>query len=173
VYRLPPGAGETELAELLHYWESKRRGALLPSRADIDPIDLRRLLPQILLSEVVRAAAGLRFRFRLAGTAFTTLVGRDVTGLFLDELGPPDRVAPVHRAMTAVVEHARPAYLVSHVTVRSEEYLMAKRLGVPLAADGRNVDMVLAVWLARPRAPGDLASGTEADERLPILLEGN
>jgi hypothetical protein len=38
-------------------------------------------LPHLLLLDVERAGDRLRFRFRVAGTAFTTLIGRDVTGL--------------------------------------------------------------------------------------------
>jgi len=158
MYRLPPGVDEPEFAILLRYWESKRREGRLPARRDIDPIEIRALLPQVLLLEVLRTETGLRFRFRLAGTAFTHLVGRDVTGLCLDELGEPERVAPVHSALAAVVESGRPAYLAGRLTLRSQQYMMAKRLGVPLAADGRTVDMVLGVWLAQQRPISDLAA---------------
>ena len=173
MYRLPPGVHEPEFAALLRYWESKRREGRMPARRDIDPIEIPGLLPQLLLLEVLRPETGLRFRFRLAGTAFTTLVGRDVTGLCLDELGPPDRVAPVHDALAAVVASGRPAFLAGRLTLRSQEYMMAKRLGVPLAADGRTVDMVLGVWLAQPRPIGDLAARRtpEGEAGEIILLE--
>jgi len=173
LYRLPPGVHEPEFAALLRYWESKRRDGRLPSRADIDPIEIRGLLPHLLLFELVRAEAALRFRFRLAGTAFTHLVGRDVTGLCLDELGPPERVAPVHNALAAAANSGRPAYLAGRLTLRSQQYMMAKRLGVPLAADGRTVDMILGVWLAQQRPRSDLAAGRmpEDDGGEIILLQ--
>ena len=86
MYRLPADAVEPEFTELLRYWESRRHGDRLPARADIEPLELRGLLPHLLLLEVERAGDRLRFRFRVAGTAFTTLIGRDVTGLHIDEL---------------------------------------------------------------------------------------
>lgn len=170
MYRLPAGVVEPEFAALLRYWESKRQGGALPSRADIDPIDLRGLLPHLLLFEVVREEETLRFRYRVAGTAFATLVGRDVTGLCLDELGPPDRVAPVQNALAAIARTGRPCYLAGRLTLPNEQFLMAKRLGVPLASDGRNVDMILGVWLVQPR-PATPDRLPEVGEGEAILLE--
>jgi len=170
MYRLPSDAVEPEFAKLLRYWESRRRDERLPARADIEPADLRGLLPHLLLFDVERAGEGLRFRFRVAGTAFTTLVGRDVTGLYIDELGPPDRVAPVEDGLAAIVRTGRPCFLAGRPTLHNDQFARVKRLGVPLATDGRAVDMVLAVWLVQPQPPGK-----EVDPKIgagvPILLE--
>lgn len=167
MYRLPADAFEPEFAELLRYWEAKRQGGRLPARSDIDPLDLHRLLPHLLLFDVVRAEDGTRFKFRVAGTAFSTLIDRDVTGLYLDELGPSDRVATVISGLTAIVETGRPCFLAGRPTLHSDQVPMVKRLGVPLATDGRAVDMILAVWLVQPPR----ASGEPADIGEPILLE--
>lgn len=167
MYRLPADAFEPEFAELLRYWESKRQGGQLPARRDIDPLDLGRLLPHLLLFDVVRAGGGVRFKFRVAGTAFSTMIGRDVTGLYLDELGPPDRVATVISGLTAMVRTGRPCFLAGRPTLHSNQVVMVKRLGVPLASDGRAVDMILAVWLVQP----NLASAEPAEIGEPILLE--
>jgi hypothetical protein len=170
MYRLPADAVEPEFAELLRYWDSRRRGDRLPARAEIEPLELRRLLPHLLLLDVERAGDRLRFRFRVAGTAFTSLIGRDVTGLHVDELGPPDRVTPVQDGLAAIVRTGRPCFLASRPTLHNDRFARVKRLGVPLATDGRAVDMILAVWLVLPQ-PG----GTEPDPEIgggaPILLE--
>lgn len=175
MYRLPPGVDEPEFAALLRYWESKRRDGRLPARSDIDPIEMRGLLSQLLLFEVIWTEPALRFRFRLAGTSFTHLVGRDITGFCLDDLGPSERIAPVHDAMTAVARSGRPAYLAGRPTLRSEHYITVKRLGVPLAADGRQVGMILGLWLAQRRPFTDRAAkrALEADGGVPVLLEGD
>jgi hypothetical protein len=170
MYRLPANAVEPEFAELLRYWDSRRQGDRLPARADIEPLDLRGLLPHLLLLDVERAGDDLRFRFRVAGTAFTTLIGRDVTGLHVDELGPSDRVTPVQDGLAAIVRTGRPCYLAGRPTLHNDRFARVKRLGVPLATDGRAVDMILAVWLVLPQ----LAT-TELDPEIggdvPILLE--
>ena len=167
MYRLPADAIEPEFAELLRYWESRRQGDRLPARGDIDPLDLTPLLPHLLLLDVERTDDSLRFRFRVAGTAFTTLMGRDVTGLRVDELGPPDRVMPVHDALADIVRTGRPCFLAGRPTPHSDRFARVKRLGVPLATDGRAIDMILAVWLVQP-AKAELE---EIDAGVPILLE--
>src|SRR5512134_2272816 len=48
------------------YWDSKRRGRRMPSRADIDPAEIVPLLPGITLIDVVADARG--FVYRLVGT---------------------------------------------------------------------------------------------------------
>lgn len=174
MYSLPSGVGEPAFALLHRYWESKRRAGRLPARSDIDPTEIPALLPQLLLFEVIAGADGPRFRFRLAGTAFTHLVGRDVTGFHLDELGPPDRVAPVAQALAAVVRTGRPAYLAGRLTLRSEKYMIVRRLGFPLAADGARVDMILGLWLAQPWSMSDRVGGAlEGSAGELILLEGD
>lgn len=174
MYSLPFGVREPPFAMLHRYWESKRHAGRLPARADIDPTEIPALLPQLLLFEVVAGADGPRFRFRLAGTAFTSLVGRDVTGFCMDELGPPERVAPVVEALAAVVRTGRPAYLAGRLTLRSEEYMLAKRLGFPLAADGAHVDMILGLWLAEPRSLSERAGGLlEGSAGELMMLEGD
>ena len=56
------------------YWEEKRRGRLMPSRADIDPLELRRYLPGIILIDVVDDAR--RYVYRLVGTREVAMRGR-------------------------------------------------------------------------------------------------
>jgi hypothetical protein len=170
MYRLPADAFEPEFAELLRYWESKRQGERLPARTDIDPLDLSRLLPHLLLFDVVRGDGGVRFKFRVAGTAFSAMIGRDVTGLYLDELGPPDRVAAVISGLSAIVETGRPCFLAGRPTLHSDQVMMVKRLGVPLATDGHAVDMILAVWLVQPHRARE-HEPTEGG--IPVLLEGD
>jgi hypothetical protein len=170
MYRLPADAIEPEFTELLRYWESRRQGDRLPARADIEPLDLRALLPHLLLLDVERAGDRLRFRFRVAGTAFTTLIGRDVTGLHIDELGPPDRVTPVQDGLAAIVRTGRPCFLAGRPTLHNDRFARVKRLGVPLATDGRAVDMILAVWLVQPQ-PAETEPDPEIAGGAPILLE--
>jgi len=124
----------------------------LPGRQHIDPVELPpRLLPHLLLLDVERAPAALRFR--VASTSFIDLVGREVTGLCFDELGPADRVEPVCRAFATIVEMARPVFLAGRLTLPSRDYGRVKRPGPPLARDGHIVDMIIAVFLLERHAP--------------------
>ena len=176
MYVLPSEASEAEFRELLAYWQSKLRSGALPGRRDIDPTELKpRHLSQLLLLDV--AAAGppkphRRYRFRVAGTGFAAIAGRDVTGLYYDEVGAPERTVPVIRALDLVVERKAPVFFSGRLSIPAQDYLWVKRLGLPLASDGRNVDMILAIWLAERRSIADLARGDlEREAEMPKVLE--
>lgn len=186
MYRLPPAANGPEFRALLDYWiarfpkadsigEKSADGLVrLPGRQHIDPADLpARYLAQLLLLEVVPGNPR-RFRFRVAGTALAGIVGRDVTGLHYDELGgTPDRMAPVARALDLVADHGRPVFVEGPLTLPSDDFFWVRRLGLPLARDGRNVDMVLGLWMAQRKSRTDLAKEAAAhpDGPGPQLLE--
>ncbi len=176
MYALPPEASEAEFRELLAYWQSKLEPERLPGRQHIDPTELQpRHLSQLLLLDVVEVAPTrprYRYRFRVAGTGFSAIAGRDVTGLHYDEIGAPERAMPVIRALDLVVERKAPVYLSGRLSVPSQDYIWVKRLGLPLAQDGDKVDMILAIWLAERRSIADLARGDPAHEvGTPQVLE--
>jgi hypothetical protein len=166
MYVLPSEASEAEFRELLTYWQSKLAPGRLPGRQHIDPTELQpRHLSQLLLLDVVEAApAKLRYRFRVAGTGFSAIAGRDVTGLYYDEIGAPEHAVPVIRALDLVVERKAPVYLSGRLSIPSQDYIWVKRLGLPLAQDGHTVDMILAIWLAERPKIADLVRGDLARE---------
>jgi len=65
------------------YWDSKRRGRAMPSRADIDPAEIVAFLPGIMLIDVIADAR--RFVYRLVGTREAAMRGRDPTGKSVSE----------------------------------------------------------------------------------------
>jgi hypothetical protein len=74
--------------QLYDYWQSKRRGRDVPDRADIDPAEIKPLLPNILIAEVTDPP--FRIRYRLVGSRITQATGFDLTGRYLDQLIPTD-----------------------------------------------------------------------------------
>jgi hypothetical protein len=60
------------------YWDSKRRGRPMPSRADIDPNEIRDLLPGVILIDV--AHNPLHLAYPLVGTDEVEARGYDPTG---------------------------------------------------------------------------------------------
>jgi hypothetical protein len=80
---------EAKLVRQPHdYWQAKRRGRDVPDRADIDPAEIKPLLPNILLSEW--SEPPFRIRYRLVGGGICKVTGFDFTGRYLDELLPTD-----------------------------------------------------------------------------------
>jgi hypothetical protein len=66
------------------YWRSKLRGRPMPAPAEIDPAEIRPLLPSLIIAEYV--GAPVRVRYRLVGTLQVYYNGLDFTGLYLDEI---------------------------------------------------------------------------------------
>ena len=81
----PPGEITSPMVrELFAYWQKKSAGRMAPKPRDIEPGDLKRLLPFIAISEVLNDPFNLRFR--LVGTSIVEAVGYDFTGKRFDEM---------------------------------------------------------------------------------------
>ncbi|MGH6891449.1 MAG: PAS domain-containing protein [Dongiaceae bacterium] len=72
-------------ASRLRYWAKQRGDRAMPTRRDIDPLDLRSCLGCVCLVEVLREPE-LRFLFRLDGSCIAQITGFDLTGKFADEI---------------------------------------------------------------------------------------
>jgi hypothetical protein len=77
-----------KIRRLHDWWLSKRAGRAMPDRADVDPTELKPLLPYILISECMLSPFNVRYR--LVGTAVAEITGFDITGRDLASLLPPD-----------------------------------------------------------------------------------
>lgn len=166
---LPPEAQEPSFVTLYNVWRQLCRPGRLPSRQDFDPADLPpSLLSHVLLFDVDRQGERLRFRFRVAGTAFSALVGREATGRYLDELGPPERTQAVQSALELIVQTGRPVFLGGRLTLVNRDYFSVKRLGLPLARDGATVSMVLSIFALIRRDLLDESSEPDSDLRIQL-----
>ena len=70
----------------LHRWWLDKSGCDIPDRTDLDPADLRRLLPNLFIADVEHEP--FRIRYRLVGTRAIEATGFDITGRYLDDLLP-------------------------------------------------------------------------------------
>lgn len=76
------------LRSLFDYWQSKMRGRQMPDRADIDPIEIPKLLPNIVLIDILPDRPDC-FRYRLVGTEIVRVFGREMTGRTTDDIPDP------------------------------------------------------------------------------------
>ena len=136
--------------QVYQYWAAMRRGDRLPSRADIKPEELGPLLPYIFLIDVHREP--LRFQYRLVGTEICAWATKDCTGAFLDrDVGGAiwQIIFEEYRQTTetGVIGHA-----IRTAPWPGREFLVYERLVMPLAKDGREVDMLLGALCVIPRS---------------------
>lgn len=112
---------------LYRYWRSRRADGL-PRRSDIDPSEIKSLLPYVLIVDIYRDP--FRIFYRLVGTAVAHFSGLDFTGFFLDELSfdictNEDLI----KAYTAVCEKKQPGVglaftQLSHHSALDVEYII-------------------------------------------------
>jgi len=129
--------------ELYDYWCLKRGSRAMPGRQDIDPIELKRLLPHLLLTDVIDG--GKRFRFRLVGTAIQEAFGRNMTGFHIDEVMTSPYLEFISALYRDIVEKQKPIYSESTYYSQHTVGMRAERLMLPLASDGATVDMVVSI----------------------------
>ena len=142
------GPDQEKLRAIYQYWDSKRAGREMPSRADLDPADLKPHLPQIVLLDVVQDP--LRFRYRLVGTEVTRVrrgtSKSDPTGTYVDEVTH-------HQGTSAILAHYRRVVLerkpsLDHGTYTPDPerpWARFTRLVMPLSKNGTTVDMLMVM----------------------------
>ena len=126
------------------YWQAKRRAGRLPARADIDPADLKPILPNIILLHVHDDP--FRVSVRLRGTRIDEFRPKG-KWTYLDEANTFDRGRKEDylREMEFVVQHRRPVYARDWMTSRFGA-LCDLHAGIwPLSSDGVRVDMLVAI----------------------------
>jgi hypothetical protein len=116
----------------------------LPGRQHFDPLMVPRLLPWMWLIDVVRGP--LRFKYRLIGSVHVEAAGWNGTGLYLDQAHPKFVTSIAFPQFCAVAQEGvlafysgPPNYLVK------KDYIRIERLIMPLARNGRDVDMLLGI----------------------------
>jgi hypothetical protein len=144
------------LRRVFAYWQDKAAAkGSLPSRADIDPVDLADAmpgsLPALSLIEVTRdtSSGAERLRYRVVGSLHVEIMGRDATGEMIDLGSAEDDAA------SAAIATGRPIHAERRFSPANGQSLSFEALVCPLARDGLHVDMLLSVVAPRYQ-PEDL-----------------
>ncbi len=146
--------------QLYRFWESIRRPGMLPGRQHIDPGAIRELLPDIWMLDV--QPEPFRLRYRLAGTGITASHRRELTGLWMDEAHPQLRNNALYfERYKRVVATAEPSWR-KGPPVTDHLCWAVENLILPLARNGRDVDMLLCITQMHKLPPRDLDSDQPA-----------
>jgi len=134
-------------AAFYRYWDGKRRGRRMPSRADIDPLEMKPWLAGTALVDVTRAGPGslrpYELRYRLIGTRPTLLRNRDVTGMRVESGYFGANLEAALENYRLVIEQKTLVYDWDRTPATDGFAREAETLLLPLSTDGENVDMVL------------------------------
>ncbi|WP_224823688.1 PAS domain-containing protein [Cognatishimia sp. MH4019] len=146
----PRAAGHSLIAQVEAYWSEQRKGALVPTRADINPRGIEAALPSAFILE--RVAPGIA-RFRLAGGNLCDLMGMDVRGMPITAMMDVDARVKLVTPLEAVFKKPAIARF-SLLSPRgiSRPALDATMALFPLTDGNGNVTRALGCFVSNSRA---------------------
>ena len=145
--------------ELFAYWAGLRQRGALPARRDLDPGRIKRLLPTVSLTQVLHDP--LDYRLRLAGTGLWGVYGGEITGKRLTDVYNTAAADYWRGELDEVVAARRPRAGHHSMAWRGAAHMTLLWLRLPLASNGRDVDVILGYdAVLAPR--GDMLSGIRA-----------
>jgi hypothetical protein len=120
----------------------------MPSRADLDPIDIRFVIGDLILADVIDETPP-RFRIRLHGTNLSERTSFDLTGKMLDEMPAPEFRELSYRSFRKVVRTGEPLHAIADRVLdgRTHRY---EAILMPLSSDGEAVDRLLIGMIFEP-----------------------
>jgi hypothetical protein len=127
------------------YWRRKKGSSIAPDRADIDPAEITRLLPYLLIVDIEHAP--FRIRYRLCGTMIQRH-DEELTGKYLDELTntPAEAQEEITRFYRRVVDEVQPHFSVHTFPSRSLSVPLLVQGGIwPLAGAGGRIDQCMGI----------------------------
>ena len=141
---LPPAEIASPLVrELFAYWQRKAAGRIGPMPREIEPGEIKRLLPYLAIADVIREPLDLRFR--LVGTGIVEAVGDDFTGKRFSEM----RVTTGRDIWLAhyarVVDQRGAFYGHYRGEIGPDSLRFVDHGAFPLSSDGETVDRIIEI----------------------------
>lgn len=127
--------------QALAYWSRIRAGREMPARADLNPADIPKLLPCIILMDVLHDP--LDFRYRLIGTEIDRICSRNYKGTKLSELPDKKSPNPIWRHHVEAVEARAPVRRELSYTGPDGDVRRIEHCLLPFSTDGKAIDQIL------------------------------
>jgi hypothetical protein len=137
----PNGISDPRLKSLYGYWSDKKGARSLPARRDIDPLEMKDWLGNLMLIEFPGDIT--TYRIRLDGTNLEHYYGSRRTGRGIETMTSEEERELVLDHYRPVLEKGRPAYIESEFVNSDGVFSRQAKLILPLSSDGDRVDMVL------------------------------
>jgi hypothetical protein len=129
------------LQALYEYWNTRRGARPMPSRNDIDPVDLKPLLPHLILIDVVPDPR--RYVYRLVGTHEVEMRGADPTGKAVEEAYYGESAEDTTYYLDRVVRTRQPVLYRGIYQPLSTRTQREDVIFLPMSRDGEAVNMIM------------------------------
>jgi hypothetical protein len=128
---------------LYAYWDGKRGAEPMPRRQDIDPAEIKMLLPYLLIADLIGEKP--RVLYRLVGTKVAVATGLDFTGRYLDEFVPNDVEKLWHEYYRIARDQRLPVLGDAAIPIADGGRFVYEFGIFPLRADGARTTQCLAI----------------------------
>lgn len=122
---------------------------------DFYPEDFIEFLPHIFLMDYDKDTG--RFRYRLIGTFIQDRIGRNITGMYLDDVRSGDAFENLHELFSGCVREKKVGYYVSRLSTETDALATYFRLAMPLKDRAGDITRILGGWYCEYN---DKANGT-------------
>ncbi|WP_374381573.1 PAS domain-containing protein [Dongia sp.] len=146
VLYLPAPTGRSELIGIVQdYWQQKCFGRTYPTRADIDPLQLGKVLPY--LSLTIFQPAPFRVQYRLAGSEVVRFYGAEMRGKWVDEITiwPPQDIIDTMDTYRRIHYDKVPNFGLSLIEWQGRKDHVFEFARFPISEDGEMVTHCLGV----------------------------
>lgn len=126
--------------DLLTYWLKIKGDRLMPSRKDLDPSEIPRLLSCVWMANVIEGVEP-KFKVRLFGTDLVRAFQREGTSQELDSVSFASEIIV---RLTNLVVTKQPYYHLCDFPIASDDFKFYSTLSLPMSSDDKTVDIILS-----------------------------
>jgi len=131
------------LLDILRHWKTARGEKNMPSQSDVNLLEFPPdQLPHILVLDVEREPR-LRMRWKYIGSHATTVMNRDMTGAYCDEIYNDIQLTSLRRRTDWVLQNCLPLRSNGHSTDPERDFDTNEALFMPMSENGTDVDSIL------------------------------
>ncbi len=132
---------DDDIRALYEYWDTVRGRRTMPSRQDIDPAAIPKILPYIIMYNVV---VGTGYTVRLVGEEVVNFVGRNLTGQVAGSIMEPPAAKLIVQILDAVANGRAPKFRAGkahwHPAKAHRDF---EACFLPLSSNDKTVDIIL------------------------------
>ena len=127
------------LQQVYDHWDGLRGGRSTPARADFDPMDIPRALPNIVLIEVRREP--LDFLYKVVGSVIVDHSAKPFTGQWMSDIPERRKPSAPWRNCEKVVETGEPSRSTIPYVGPHQEFLETSQITLPLSSTDDDKDV--------------------------------
>ena len=141
---------DPRLRRLYAYWKAKAGARRMPARKDLDPLEMKEWLGNLILVEFPTGKF-IEYRYRLEGTNIEQFYNARRTGRGIEAMTAESERKSVLPQWEIVFDQGRPAYYESDIWSSEGKLARQIKLLLPLSDDGEHVNMILGAIYFRPQ----------------------